>query len=320
MLKKCAFFLVALLGLLSCSQEGVPHKAILEKDLHVSIHRFEKDFSEDSGKSLEDLKNRYPFFFPLQTPDSIWNAKRIDSIEKLLYRAVDSVFPQLNELQGEINNLFKYRDYYFPNTPLPKVYTLTTDVDYENKIIYTDSLLLIGLDNYLGTTHSFYEAFPEYIRQSLKSENITSDIARALAEPYFMIDKDHFFLSEMIREGKIGYLKSLLIPELSLRDNLQYTEDQMVWAQQNEAQIWRYFIERDYLYSTDKELPYRFLHPAPFSKFQLEIDSESPGRIGRFIGYQIVSAYMKQSGSQLSDLETISSVELLKKSNYKPKK
>jgi hypothetical protein len=33
--------------------------------------------------------------------------------------------------------------------------------------------------------------------------------------------------------------------------------------------------------------------PAPFSKFYLEIDNDSPGRIGAWIGWQMVRSYMK---------------------------
>ena len=41
-----------------------------------------------------------------------------------------------------------------------------------------DSLLLIGLDNYLGSNHPFYDGLPFYIKEDLTSRNIMSDIAR----------------------------------------------------------------------------------------------------------------------------------------------
>ena len=60
---------------------------------------------------------------------------------------------------------------------------------------------------------------------------------------------------------------------------------------------------------------------APFSKFYLEIDNETPGRIGQWIGWQIVRAYVQNnpdiSATQLlkTDYKTI-----FEKSKYKPKK
>ena len=37
---------------------------------------------------------------------------------------------------------------------------------------------------------------------------------------------------------------------------------------------------------------FTFFDASPFSKFYLEIDNQSPGRIGRWIGWQIVRSYM----------------------------
>ena len=59
---------------------------------------------------------------------------------------------------------------------------------------------------------------------------------------------------------------------------------------------------------------------APFSKFGLSIDFESPPMVGRWIGYQIVKSYSKKNKSNLNDLLNQDNYELYLKSNYKPKK
>jgi hypothetical protein len=41
--------------------------------------------------------------------------------------------------------------------------------------------------------------------------------------------------------------------------------------------MWRYFIEKELLYSVDQKLIPRFINMAPFSKFYLEIDNEGQG-------------------------------------------
>lgn len=64
----------------------------------------------------------------------------------------------------------------------------------------------------------------------------------------------------------------------------------------------------------------RFLDPAPFSKFRLELDNESPGRLGRYMGWQIVRAFMNNNDIKLNQLLDLSADEIFKKSNYKPKK
>ena len=56
------------------------------------------------------------------------------------------------------------------------------------------------------------------------------------------------------------------------------------------------------LFSTDSKLPSRFINPAPFSKFNLELDGESPGRLGQYIGWQIVRAYANRSDASLKEI------------------
>lgn len=99
-----------------------------------------------------------------------------------------------------------------------------------------------------------------------------------------------------------------------------YREDQLEWARANEGQIWRYFIERELLYSTDGELGPRFLDPAPFSKFRLQLDNESPGRIGRYMGWQVVRSFMEQNPEGLEEMLALPGEALFRKSNYKPPK
>lgn len=100
-----------------------------------------------------------------------------------------------------------------------------------------------------------------------------------------------------------------------------YMPEQIKWCEENEAYIWRYFIENEMLYSDDPKLRTRFMTPAPFSKFFLEIDNDSPGRIGAWIGWQMVRAYMKNNSEvSLADLFKTDAKEIFEKSKYKPKK
>jgi uncharacterized protein YjaZ len=78
-------------------------------------------------------------------------------------------------------------------------------------------------------------------------------------------------------------------------------------------------VENEYLYSTETRLNQRFLDPAPFSKFGLELDNESPGRLGRYIGWQIVRSFMENNEINLKQLLTMPEEEIFKKSNYKPR-
>ena len=74
------------------------------------------------------------------------------------------------------------------------------------------------------------------------------------------------------------------------------------------------------LYSSDSDLDARFINVAPFSKFYQASDGDSPGRIGVWIGWQIVRSYMRNNDVTLQELIAVSPEDIYKKSKYKPRK
>jgi uncharacterized protein YjaZ len=123
----------------------------------------------------------------------------------------------------------------------------------------------------------------------------------------------------MVYFGKELYIKEKLMPLIKDDINIGYTPEQLDWARANEEQIWRYFIEGGLLYDTDNRLGPRFLDPAPFSKFQLELDNESPDMIGRFTGWQIVRAFMENNKESFQEMLALPGEEIFKRSKYKPR-
>lgn len=112
-----------------------------------------------------------------------------------------------------------------------------------------------------------------------------------------------------------------LLPKKEAYQLLKYPQEKYEWAEANEAQIWRYFIENQLLYQTDKKLLNRFLSPAPFSKFYLELDTESPAQIGRFVGLKIVQSFAKKHAEKsLTEIMATKPEDLFKQSSYKPEK
>ena len=192
-------------------------------------------------------------------------------------------------------------------------------MDYTNKSIYADSLVIVSLELYLGKEHRFYQ-FPNYIKANFEPKQIMPDVVNSFANGKIKPQKSKNFITKIVQEGKKLYLKDVLLPSYSDEDKMGYTAEQLKWCQENESYMWRYFIERELLYSDDAKLSSRFIEPAPFSKFYLEIDNESPGRVGAWIGWQIVRSYMNSNESPLQQLLDMDAKELFEKSKYKPKK
>jgi len=312
--------LVILFSFYSCKNETGVSEDISKIQLNLTVLRFDREFAEANPGDIPKLKQKFPYLFPKQYSDSVWIAKLKDTLQNEIFSEVNKTFPNFDAETADIELFFKHVVYHFPNYRTPDVITVISDVDYSNRVILADTLLLIGLDNYLGKDHKFYSGIEQYIAAGLDKTYLISDVASAFGKTTLSFPTDRTFLAQMIYYGKELYLKDKLIPLATDAQKIVYTPDELAWAQANEEQIWRYFIERELLYSTDNMLAPRFLDPAPFSKFRLELDNESPGRLGRYMGWQIVRAFMNNNDVKLNQLLDLSADEIFKKSNYKPKK
>ena len=319
-LRSFAYFAILIVTYQCSDPQPKVSDAVLEIPMDLEVDRFDLAFDRMQPEELPGLKKKYPYLFPEQYPDSVWIAKQADTLQQHVRREVRTAFRDFGPYQAELELLFRHIKYYFPEYREPHVVTLTTDVDYENRIILADTLLLIGLDNYLGPEHEFYGNISRYIAQELDPELMASDVGSAFARQVIPYPGDRSFISQLVYYGKGLYLKDRLMPLAPDSVKIGYSGSQWEWARANEAQIWRYFIEQELLYSTDKKLEARFLDPAPFSKFRLELDNESPGRIGRYMGWQIVRSFMENNDVTLAELLQLPGEQVFRTSNYKPPK
>ena len=258
--------------------------------------------------------------FPSAESDSVWLAKINNKDEQNLFKETQVIFSDFNEIKKQFASLFKHITFYNPRFKAPKIITMLSNIDYENRVVYADSLLLVSLDVYLGGDHPFYSDYPSYIRKNNTDERIVVDVASNIINSTISLLNNRSFLAKMIHEGKKMYLLDLYLPSKSDPIKIGYSKDKFDWATMNEEQVWRYFIENDLLYSTDTQLNKRFIENAPFSKFYLSEDTKSPGRIGQWIGWQIVRSYMVNNDVSLQDLLSMNEEEIFKNSKYKPRK
>lgn len=309
-----------LFGIFSCGQDDRREKEIAEIPVEVEVKRFDQRFARATADSLPVLKEEFPYLFPSRFSDEEWVLKMRDTIQLELNTEVEEAFSDFSDVRQELKLLFQHVKYYFPNTRIPDVITLTSEVDYRNKVIWSDELLLIALDNYLGQEHHFYLGMQEYLKKNFERDQIVVDAASAFGGGLVQRPESRSFLAHMVYYGKILYLKDLLVPFKTDWEKMGYTKEEYEWAQRNEEEIWRYFVERELLFDTDSELQSRFLFPAPFSKFYLQLDNESPAMVGQYIGWQIVRKYMENRDVGLNQLLITDAQTIFNLSNYKPKK
>ena len=313
-------FYVFLVIITACDNINNHEKEINSIDVIISVDRFDRVFDSLSKSNIINTKNKYPFFFPNNFSDSFWLKKSNDTLYDLLQNAVENKFGDLEFFESEITNFFKHLKYEFPGIKYPKVYSIINNVDYENKLILADSLLIISIDSYLGN-NSLYDGIPSYIKKDMDISFLLSHIAEKYAQKLIPNNVGRDFLSKMIYYGKQLYFKDIIIPDKNDANKIGYLQEEINWVNENELFIWQYIIEKQLLYSTDHRLDERFLLRSPFSKFYLEIDNDSPGRIGQWIGWQIVRSYSKEYPDKgLQQILLTPANEIFKNSKYKPKK
>ena len=294
-IKNIFFFSSIIFFVFACKNEN-------QNKVKVSVDRFDKKFQLSDSIELEELKRNYPYFFPSNYPDEVWMNRKNDSIQIEIFRQVENIFKEGEFLNEKLSNFFSKKKYYYKKFKLPKIISVITDLDYNNRVILTDSILLVGLDNYLGSDHYFYDGLPNFIKEDLKKQNIISDVAEEYARKSILEKKSYTFLEKIIYHGKILYYKDVMIPDEYDHLKIGISKNKLEWAIENESKVWGYFVENEILFNPNIDLEKRFIDDAPFSKFFLEIDNDSTEKIGRFIGWNIVRSFMKNNNITLEKL------------------
>ena len=312
-------FFLSVLVLGACKNKDKLAVDTSKIDVKIEVSRFDKLFYSATPQTLAEIKAQFPYLFPNQEPDSVWLNKIKNKDNRFLYAEVQKTFPDFKEQTVDLTSLFKHIKHYYPKFNEPKVLTLISEVDYLNKVIYADSLLLISLDMYLGSKHDVYEGFPQYLSAPFDKKYLMAEVAKAIAQKNLPPQNTQTFISSCIQQGKLLYLSKAFLPSLADSTLLGYDPQKLQWAHANEEFIWKYFVENQLLFSTDKNLMARFINQAPFSKFYLENDRDTPSEIGTYIGFQIVKSFVKNNAISLNNMLLMPNETLFKKSKYKPR-
>ena len=317
-MQKSIWLLLLPLILISCRESNPLDVDVSGVNVKVRIDRFDQKFYGGDPRRLPALKKAYPSLFSPDVPDSVWVAKMQDTLLLKLKRQVDSVYPDKRKLVPDLEDVFKHVKYYYPGFRTPKTVTLYSDWDYTKRSLLADTLHFLFIDNFLGKDNPVYAGVPEYIARTMTPAHLPVFTAASVAEHKVPYPATHTLINKMIYYGKILYLTKAFVPRVPDSILLGYSAKKMQWIRENEAQVWMYFMDNKLLYSTDPKLDARFLDLSPFSKFYTQADNQTPGMVGRYYGYRIVSAYMRRTKTPLQDLPHKSAEEIFKQSKYKP--
>lgn len=327
--------LLPLIILLICCQRNPLKIDVSGIDVNLVIKRLDRDIftvtPEDKELAIQKLRHTYGSFFnaynenviALGDPaDSLYpvylNTFLIDSMRILSHLKIDSVFNDLDDLERKLQDGFRHYKYYFPDKTIPQVITIISG--FNQSMIMTNDAIGISLDNYLGADCPFYKmlGLPEYKRVNMHKDKIPADVLYSWGISEFAFDEtNNSLLSEMIYEGKMLYFLDAMLPEEPDYLKIGFTPAKLEWCNKNEAGMWTYLVEHRLLFSTDRMNIIRFTSPAPFTS---SFTTESPGRSGVWLGWQIVKKYIKKNpGIKLSELMNENDYQkILNNSGYSP--
>jgi hypothetical protein len=323
------FWLIILLSTGSCGHGSHPRGPIPVQIPKVTVADYGRAlFALDPEKireGLDSLSGRFRFFIGTN-PDTLKVIQIrdfiMDPFNRELARKCKEVYPDFNLLEDGLTETFGNIKSVYPDFRVPQVYTYVSGLIYESPVEYADSVMVIGLDMFLGWDYKQYRAagLPVYLTRRMQPQNIIPECSRQIAISLLPGNfQPKTLLDFMILHGKILYAMDLFIPGTPDSLKIGYTMKQMKWCSENEASVWRLFIDQQMLYKTDELLNSRFIKDGPFTA---GLPEGSPAMLGRWIGWQIVRSYMRKNpGADLMQMfEMTDSQQILSRSGYKPKR
>lgn len=228
------------------------------------------------------------------------------------------VFGDGSRLQSSFREAFANLRYYYPDFTPPKVRTLITGLDTD--LFVSDSLILVSLDFFLGPDARYRPKTYDYLMRRYDPQDIVPScmLIYGISHRFNKTDlKDRTVLADMVAYGKSFYFAKHMLPCTPDSVLIWYTAEEMKGARNNEDLIWARFIQDKVVFSTNIMDKKNYLGDRPITT---QVGEKCPGRIGQWVGWQIVKEYMKNNPEKsLADLMNMDDAQaLFKKSNYKP--
>jgi hypothetical protein len=234
-----------------------------------------------------------------------------------IYSDEQEIFADLTEINKELSRGLNLFLKHFPQIKPPEVYMHVSGLN--QNVVVTDAMLSISADKYLGSDYPFYRNFfHEYQRQLMCPERIVPDylLGFIMANLPFTGDET-VLLDRILYAGKLHYILSKLLPDRKIWEYIGYTKEQYDWCVKHESQIWNTILENQHLHTADYWATNQYLREAPHTAF---LPDDSPGRVGVWLGFRIISEYMKRNPRTgwKALMEFTDYPELLRQSKYKP--
>jgi hypothetical protein len=143
-------------------------------------------------------------------------------------------------------------------------------------------------------------------------------IVTAISSKFNRTDlKESSLLAEMIYYGKAYHFTKAILPCTPDTFIIGYSEKEVAASFANEELIWSHFVENELLFETNPFVIRKYTGEAPATD---EISPDAPGRIGRWLGWNIVDDYRYKNDVSLQELMAETNTDkIFRQSGYKPR-
>ena len=334
-MKKTFIYMISLtLFLSSCNKSNRFEIDTTKNRVDVKIQRFDKDLisldSTNSEPALAKLYKSYAQFLPVYTAEVLnVDAKDTAAIHQLFMKynsdktfskvnkTVLEKFNDISDIENTVSESYTYIRHYFPEVKLPEIYFFVSG--FNRSVLMNGKFIALGTDLYLGSDYPSYKDLSyDYLLVNMRRESVATDLVSATLFRMFVMDssKDRL-LDNMIFRGKVMYLLSVFMPNEKPEDLMGYTPEQWKWCKSYKKEIWGTIIENKDLFSTNMLLISKYMNDAPFTA---PVSQDSPGRLGTWLGWQIVDSYMRKNQNiGLKNLMDENNYQkILEESGFKP--
>ncbi len=228
------------------------------------------------------------------------------------------VFGHGDELKSQFVNAFTNLKYYYPDFVPPRIQTVITGL--ESDLYVSDSLVIIGLDYFLGDSAKYRPNMYQYMLSRYNKHFVVPSVMllTGIDSRFNKINPDDkTVIADMIAYGKAYQFTKLMLPCTPDSILMGYTRQEMEGSRKYENLIWSRLVEDQVLFATSHFVKQKYIAERPKT---VEVGDQCPGRIGTWVGWQIVRKYSETHPEiKLPDLMQMQHAsELFKQSGYKP--
>lgn len=308
---------LTVLILLACFSCGLEKETCIDaptvtETVPVVIERLENRLFADTnpGEVLQFLQD-YPilareFLGANQYPSDTILARELFKVinnpyTDTLLMETNKYFGDMSDLKEEFEQAFSYIRYYYPDFEVPIIQTMVTGFG-SSEMYVSEERIIIGLDFYLGPQGKYRpQGIPQYILNRYDKPYIVPATMLLYADRFLKENPaDNTMAADMIYYGKKYFFAKNMMPCTPDSLLIWYDGEELANVEENRNLLWFHFLENELLFETNHIVKQKYMDERPNIT---EIGSQCPGRIGAWIGWDIIKEYHRRNSDiSLQDL------------------